>query len=225
MYIFFMLFIQLFSIEKAEQKRSIHCQVISFFNQDTLRLEKQYRLNNLDYQFEQIQFYISNFKWYHNNQLVFEEPNSFHLIDVDNSETCSWTLTMPDAIEFDEFTFDFGIDSLTNVSGAFSGALDPVHGMYWAWQSGYINAKIEGTSSICPTRNNKFQFHLGGYMGANNACQHLRMKCLKNELALKFDLQNLMQQIDLKQQNQLMIPCPEAVQMSKIMANSFSSLP
>lgn len=225
MFVFFILFTQFFLFEKTEQKRSIHCQVLTNFNQDTLKLEKQYQINDDDYQYEQIQFYISHLKWYRENQLVFEEPNSVHLIDVDDNSSWSWKLEMPQNIEFDEISFDLGIDSLTNVSGAFSGALDPIHGMYWAWQSGYINAKIEGVSPACSTRNHKFQFHIGGYSGNNNACQHLRFKHSTPNLNLKFDLQLFMQQINLKQQNQLMIPCPEAVQLAKKMAASFSIIP
>jgi hypothetical protein len=54
-----------------------------------------------------------------------------------------------------------GTDSLTNVSGNVVGDLDPIHGMYWAWNSGYINFKLEGywNGSI----EQKFEYHIGGY--------------------------------------------------------------
>ena len=57
--------------------------------------------------------------------------------------------------------FQIGIDSLTNVSGDLDGDLDPALGMYWAWNSGYINMKLEGKSSSCKSVKKEFQFHIG----------------------------------------------------------------
>jgi hypothetical protein len=51
-----------------------------------------------------------------------------------------------------KITFSAGIDSLTSTAGIQKGVIDPINGMYWAWQSGYVNFKIEGKSSSCPTR-------------------------------------------------------------------------
>ncbi|MEY4540338.1 MAG: hypothetical protein RLZZ306_2095, partial [Bacteroidota bacterium] len=41
-------------------------------------------------------------------------------------------------------------------------------GMYWSWNSGYIFMKLEGISSVVPTRPNgkkAFQLHVGGFGG------------------------------------------------------------
>ena len=70
----------------------------------------------------------------------------------------SLALQIPSNIPFSKLKFQLGIDSLTNVSGAMGGDLDPTKGMYWTWQSGYINMKIEGKSNSCKTRKNQFQF-------------------------------------------------------------------
>jgi len=48
------------------------------------------------------------------------------------------------------------VDSLANVSGAMSNDLDATKGMYWSWQSGFINLKIEGKSASCKTRKINF---------------------------------------------------------------------
>lgn len=58
-------------------------------------------------------------------------------------------------------TVFLGTDSLTNVSGILEGDLDPIHGMYWSWNSGYINFKLEGYWSNEPQQ--KFEYHIGGY--------------------------------------------------------------
>jgi hypothetical protein len=42
--------------------------------------------------------------------------------------------------------FLLGVDSARNVSGIQTGALDPARGMFWTWNSGYVMAKIEGSS-------------------------------------------------------------------------------
>jgi hypothetical protein len=41
---------------------------------------------------------------------------------------------LPTYLKYDQIQFQLGIDSLTNVSGAMGGDLDPTKGMYWTWQ-------------------------------------------------------------------------------------------
>lgn len=121
--------------------------------------------------------------------------------------------------------FHIGIDSATNVSGAMGGDLDPTKGMYWAWQSGYINVKIEGTSSVCNTRNHEFQFHLGGYLPPHYALQTLHFP-VKNpqQIQIDIDIQKFLKNIDLARQNHIMSPSKEAVVLSKIFADACTIL-
>ena len=88
-------------------------------------------------------------------------------------------------------SFCIGIDSLASVSGALSGDLDPSNGMYWAWQSGYINMKIEGTSSSCKTRKNSFNFHIGGYLKPYNAIKKIEIPINKIQNQIIDDLERL----------------------------------
>ncbi len=101
-----------------------------------------------------LKFYISNIQFFKSGRVVFKENNSFHLIDA--AQSYSETLSVADSedIRFDEVRFSIGIDSATNTAGVLGGDLDPTKGMYWTWQSGYINFKLEGTSTICNTKNN-----------------------------------------------------------------------
>jgi hypothetical protein len=64
---------------------------------------------------------------------------------------------------FNRLMFQIGIDSIYNVSGAQTGALDPMNGMFWTWNSGYIMAKLEGSSSLSRGLNNSFTYHIGGF--------------------------------------------------------------
>ena len=64
----------------------------------------------------------------------------------------------------------------SNVAGAIGGTLDPINGMYWAWNSGYVNFKIEGTSTLSNARKNAFKFHLGGYQHPYNSYRAVLIK-------------------------------------------------
>lgn len=71
-------------------------------------------------------------------------PYDYHLVDAE--DTASWTVTTTRSAQA---YFLLGVDSLTNVSGAFGGA-STIKGMYWAWNSGYINLKLKGAARIRP---------------------------------------------------------------------------
>ena len=121
-------------------------------------------------------------------------------------------------------TFNLGIDSATNVAGALGGDLDPTRGMYWAWQSGYVNFKLEGTSPRCPTRKHVFQFHIGGFLAPHNALQTVTLplpKGSENDLTVQFDVQQFLSNIDLTTQNSLMIPSDASVVLAHKAAQIF----
>lgn len=90
-----------------------------------------------------------------------------HLLDIEESLICS----IPDDAE----SVIIGIDSMQTVKTNFSGALDPIHGMFWTWNSGYINVKIEGISQRSIQRNHIFQMHLGGYTAPHQVSIPLRI--------------------------------------------------
>lgn len=79
-------------------------------------------------------------------------------------------------MQYDSITFLIGVDSLHNVSGAQTGALDPVNDMFWTWNSGYVMAKLEGNSSSSPQMNQKFEYHIGGYSGKHNVVKKLSFR-------------------------------------------------
>jgi hypothetical protein len=68
------------------------------------------------------------------------------------------------------------VDSLHNCSGAQSGDLDPVKGMFWTWNSGYIFFKLEGKSPASHSPGNIFEFHVGGYRKPNNNLRGVELK-------------------------------------------------
>ncbi len=173
-------------------------------------------------QLETFKCYISGIGFYSGGKAVYTEPNSFHLLDAADTGSLGFTLQVPGRLVYDEIRFSLGIDSVTNVSGALGGALDPTKGMYWSWQSGYINLKLEGKSNLCPTRKNEFQFHLGGYANETKAVAGIALKVPNSgTIAINIPVDKFLAGINLATQNSIIIPCKEAVGLSHKMAQIF----
>lgn len=94
------------------------------------------------------------------------ELNSYHLINEEGTASKSFSFfVMP--TQYNSLSFLIGVDSLKNVSGAQTGGLDPLNGMFWTWNTGYIMFKMEGNSPSSSVVNNKIEYHIGGFSGAN----------------------------------------------------------
>ena len=136
-----------------------------------------------DYTVSAFKFYLSNFSISGAQGASSAESESYHLADASDSSTLSFQI-MLDTISFDHIHFMIGVDSLRNVSGAQSGALDPTNGMFWTWNSGYIMAKLEGSSPSSPDPGQRFQYHIGGYAGAEATQRPVSLSFPGNRLYL-----------------------------------------
>ena len=87
----------------------------------------------------------------------------------------------------DSVVFSVGIDSLIQTAGAMGGDLDPVHGMYWTWQSGYIHVKVEAQTSVLTNDLYSIVCHLGGYSAPFNTNRRKGFK-LDDELKVQLNL-------------------------------------
>ena len=175
--------------------------------------------------FESIRFYLSKFEILYTDKTKFVESNSYHLIDFNHPESLKFSIRTDSKKEIETIQYAIGIDSLTSVSGAMDGDLDATKGMYWAWQSGFINLKIEGKSSSCTTRKNKFQFHVGGYLEPYYALRKMSLEVknqVNNSIVLLVDLAKLLDRIALSETNTIMIPGKEAMKIADLSINMFS---
>lgn len=120
------------------------------------------------YNITMAKYYISNIKLTKTDNSVFVVNNSYHIIDLSDSLLSLVKLSGVPYGNYKAIQFMIGVDSTRNVSGAQTGALDPALGMFWTWSSGYIMAKIEGTSPQSTASANKLEFHIGGFSGVNN---------------------------------------------------------
>lgn len=171
---------------------------------------------------ETLRFYISGIRLMQNDSLVWKEAESYHLYDL--GEAKGIVLQVPAFLAYNRIRFNAGIDSLTNVSGAMGGELDPVLGMYWTWQSGYINFKAEGRSSASTHPKKEFQLHLGGYEGLYNSLRQVTLSAgSQPDINVIFDLKQFLQAAELAKRSHIMSPGPEAVKLSAIAAQCFKT--
>lgn len=117
--------------------------------------------------FDNVKYYISNITLTKADGTVWAEEESYHLVDASNLSSLEIDLENVPSGEYITVNYMIGVDSVRNVSGAQDGALSPNNNMFWSWNSGYIFAKVEGTSSASTT--GVFSYHLGGFAGENAA--------------------------------------------------------
>jgi len=222
----FIILVLFANIKINAQKADLLLQFRPMFNQQELRLNDTYYLLNNgkdSVQITKLKFYISAIKLYNNKQLVYAEKNSFHLIDASDTNSYFINLQGLPNKAFNNIKFNLGIDSATNAKGAMGGALDPIKGMYWTWHSGYINFKLEGTSNLCNTRNNAFEFHLGGFTFPYNSLQTISLALThKKTSIINVDVAKFLEEVGLNKTNMMMTPSKAAVELSKQAATIFS---
>ena len=127
-------------------------------------------------------FSVSKFKYYISN-IEFKNsatgakksiPNSYYLVNEADSSSKDILINVPDG-NYTTISFLLGVDSIKNVSGAQSGALDPANDMFWTWNTGYVMAKIEGASPVSKQVHHKIEYHIGGFKGENSVLQKIRL--------------------------------------------------
>ena len=118
----------------------------------------------------------------------------------------------------------FGIDSAIQVGGVGTGALDPLRGMYWTWQTGYVQWKMEGEIRVDGVES-PLELHLGGFDGPSNA-QVLLPICLIDPLSdsvvANWDISLFIAQVLARKKYGVMSPSPIARDYCRIIANGVS---
>jgi hypothetical protein len=174
--------------------------------------------------FDLLKFYISSVELLNKNVSVWKEEKSYHLINATDKSRLQLVLDLPAGLSYDTLRFYLGIDSLTSMNGISGGDLDPVNGMYWTWQNGYINLKLEGTSNLFNARKHEFHFHLGGYRYPYNCIKEVNLAVAPGRLTEIFmDLEKIVDVKDLTSGLDIMEPSDAAVVLSGKVARSFST--
>jgi hypothetical protein len=124
------------------------------------------------YSIKNLKYYISHITLSNTNKTA--EKENYQLVDESNPESKTFSISCK-AGTYTSVNFLLGVDSLHNVSGAQSNALDPMNGMFWTWNSGYIMTKFEGSSTASKQVNNRFEYHIGGFSGVNNVLKQISL--------------------------------------------------
>jgi hypothetical protein len=130
---------------------------------------------NESFSVKRLKYYISNIAVQTTSQQWNIEPNSYHLVDESDSGSRAISFYLASGT-YTAVSFLIGVDSLKNVSGAQTDALDPLNGMFWTWNSGYIMFKMEGSSPQSASVNNKMEYHIGGFSGIDNVIKKITFR-------------------------------------------------
>lgn len=159
--------------------------------------------------------YISNLLLLQDDSIVYDGTQKFYLIDFKKYPYSDLALARTVSETFNKIKFTVGIDSSTSVLGAIEGELDPMHGMYWTWHSGYIFIKLEGTILQNNQQKKAFTLHIGGYEGLYKAIQHCEFH-FKQGQQLEIDIKAFINQLFTQETFRIMSPSIEAVALSNL---------
>jgi hypothetical protein len=155
---------------------------------DTAALKVSFRLmndgqplNNTDeyvnrsgerYTVRTFKFYVSQIRLLAADHIATAEKESYHLVDLGVPASNDLPVMFRRGT-YRSIEFLVGVDSIRNVSGAQTGALDPALGMFWTWNTGYIFAKLEGQSPVSAAPGRAMTYHIGGFRQGENALRRI----------------------------------------------------
>jgi len=161
---------------KKNKMTTAEFQFIHKAGNEDLNLETNYtNAWGEEFAISRFKYYISNIEFITNEgKRIKADGENYFLADEEDESSKKFAITIP-AGTYTAVSFLIGVDSIRNVSGAQTGALDPLNGMFWTWKSGYIMAKMEGRSSASSLPGHLFEYHIGGFQGAENAVKKITL--------------------------------------------------
>lgn len=130
-----------------------------------------------------LKYYISNLNLSGASGSVF--VNKYFLIDESDHSTLTFILNDIPVETYDSFGLVVGVDSARNVSGAQTGALDPIKGMFWDWNTGYVMARMEGSSAESGALGDQLSFHIAGFKGPHNVIKNIELPLGTDNINIK----------------------------------------
>ncbi|MGB2483529.1 MAG: MbnP family protein [Flavobacteriaceae bacterium] len=205
----------LFSQVLDFKKNSIEVQI----HDTVLLLNKKYTFqkNNDSIAFSNIKFYISNPLVYKNDSLIKTPSKRYHLVDLNDPESL---VLQTETQNFDKIQFNLGIDKQTNLDGVKGGDLDPLKGMYWTWNTGYINIKIEGVIYSKTDGVKFFKYHIGGFEPPMDTSQRVTLTKFNNQPII-IEMNKFLSFTDFSKDLMVLSPGATSVELSSNFKNSF----
>ena len=143
--------------------------------------------------FTEFKFYLSDI--HVDNERQAEDVHADSVVLFDLSADSIPHFRIPSVTATTNLTMTLGIDSVVSTMGAMGGKLDPMYGMYWSWQSGYIHVKLSGLWKK-DGRNQEFTYHLGGYQS-----HFVKLSLTSASTRLQIDCQSILEALLLQQAN------------------------
>ena len=184
----------------AQNGNKLNIVLEHFVGGQPVALDTVFYKNDLGQSFNvtKFKYYLSNFKLLGNDSRV-KKQDGYYLVNEDEDTTKRIVLNNIGEGTITGISFTIGVDSVHNCSGAQEGALDPMYGMFWAWNSGYIFLKLEGKSPSSTSPGKIFEFHIGGFKEPTNCIRTIKLNFAQpvtisgtNELHLKVDIAEIL---------------------------------
>lgn len=194
------------------------------FQQEGLRLNHYYHLASGDsVLISGLRFYLSHIQLWNDSFKAGSALKTHYLIDAANPPSQKITIPLNSGLKFNTIRFVIGVDSANNYKGASEGELDPTNGMYWTWQSGYINFKLDGRTNLSSLRNREFNLHIGGYRYPFITQQQCSIAVnAASVVGLHIQLDQLVERHKWQHVSQIMSPGKAAVELSKELPKIFN---
>ncbi len=194
--------------------------MIPLFDGKEMELNRVYITgDSSEYTISTLRFYLSNFRVFNSKGNIVEMPNVY-LFDLEDTSTFELFKLSDEIIALE---FLLGTDSITNVSGILDGPLDPIHGMYWTWNSGYINFKIEGQSNRSSVQSKSFEYHIGGYLSPYCTSRKIDLTIIPSheDIVINLHIDRWLKSLKIEQSASVMIPGKAAFQLSDELVSFF----
>jgi hypothetical protein len=139
---------------------------------------------NEDFTVSRFKYYVHDIKLVNHKNEVIELSKDYFLVDHESTDSRNIKRTVP-VDTFTNIIYTLGVDSVRNVSGAQTGALDPALGMFWTWSSGYVMAKLEGHSLVSTISGQAFTLHVGGFRVPYITIRQIKLPLQENMIVAK----------------------------------------
>jgi len=164
---------------------------------------------------------IDKLRWYVSLPTAGKKGSKAWLLDLADSASLDQQMSRP---VNNKISLLFGIDSTIQVGGVGTGALDPLRGMYWTWQTGYVQWKMEGAIRVDGVES-PLELHLGGFDGATKSQSMLSDYLIyptTNSVIAQWDILPFLAEVVHQKKYGVMSPSPIAREYCRIIANGVS---
>ena len=152
---------------------------------------------NQDFTISTLKYYIGNIELEQQDGTILCDSD-FFLIDQEMESSMKIKLLIPRG-NYKSINFILGVDSIHNCSGVQTDELDPMYGMFWAWKTGYIFFKLDGTSSFSSQPKHMIEYHIGGYQTPYNCIRKIHIPLNTNGLELNKGIASIKLKTDISE--------------------------